>query len=63
MSTLAELSIRSESLDTQKREIKKVFDKFKNALSQKVSTNKLKYALRALGFEPKRLDILDIVIA
>ena len=47
-----EIQFINEEPQTQEKEIKKVFYKFKKENSETMKVINLKYALRALGFEP-----------
>ena len=53
--------IRSEITEEEKQEIKEAFDLFDSESTGAIDVKKLKVAMRALGFEPKKEEIRKIL--
>ena len=52
---------RSDLTEEQKQEIKEAFDLFDTDGSGNIDSKELKVAMRALGFEPKREEIKQLI--
>ena len=52
---------RQELSDSQKQEIKEAFDLFDTSGSGTIESKELKVALRALGFEPTKDEIKNLI--
>lgn len=52
---------KSNLTNEQKEEIKEAFDLFDTEGSGKIDAKELKVAMRALGFEPKKEEIRNII--
>ncbi|KNG78215.1 centrin [Plasmodium falciparum IGH-CR14] len=52
---------RNEITDEQKNEIKEAFDLFDTEKTGKIDYHELKVAIRALGFDIKKADVLDLM--
>ena len=52
---------RTELTEEQKQEIKEAFDLFDTDGSGNIDAKELKVAMRALGFEPKREEIKQLI--
>uniref|UniRef100_A0A8C9GKL2 EF-hand domain-containing protein n=1 Tax=Piliocolobus tephrosceles TaxID=591936 RepID=A0A8C9GKL2_9PRIM len=52
---------RNELTDEQKNEIKEAFDLFDTEKTGKIDYHELKVAIRALGFDIKKADVLELM--
>ena len=52
---------RTDLTEEQKQEIKEAFDLFDTDGSGNIDSKELKVAMRALGFEPKREEIKQLI--
>lgn len=54
-------SVRHDISEEQKEEIKEAFDLFDSEKTGKIDYHELKVAMRALGFEVKKADVLELM--